>query len=75
MVDVDTPPPTPPDELVLAGEFPAATREQWGALVDEVLRRSGRLGADAAAGAGVAKLVRHTPDGIAVAPLPDIDAL
>ncbi len=69
MVDADTPPPAPPDELVLAGEFPAATREQWTALVDGVLRKSGRIGADAEAGAGVGKLVRRTPEGIPVAPL------
>jgi methylmalonyl-CoA mutase len=69
MVDADTPAPAPPDELVLAGEFPAATREQWTALVDGVLRKSGRIGADAQPGAGVDKLVRHTPDGIPVAPL------
>ncbi len=69
MVDADTPPPAPPDELVLAGEFPAATREQWAALVDGVLRKSGRIGPDAEAGAGVDKLVRRTPDGIPVAPL------
>jgi methylmalonyl-CoA mutase len=69
MVDADTPPPAPPDELVLAGEFPAATREQWTALVDGVLRKSGRIGSDAEAGAGVEKLVRRTPEGIPVAPL------
>ncbi|MBV9920971.1 MAG: methylmalonyl-CoA mutase subunit beta [Pseudonocardia sp.] len=69
MVDADTPPPAPPDELVLAGEFPAATREQWTALVDGVLRKSGRIGSDAEAGAGVERLVRRTPEGIPVAPL------
>lgn len=65
----DTPAPPPPDELVLAGEFPAATRDQWLALVDGVLRKSGRIGADAEAGAGVGKLVRRTPEGIPVAAL------
>ncbi len=69
MVDADTPPPAPPDELVLAGEFPAPTREQWTAMVDGVLRKSGRIDADAEAGAGVGKLVRRTPEGIPVAPL------
>ena len=69
MVDADTSPPAPPDELVLAGEFPAATREQWAALVDGVLRKSGRIGPDAEAGVGVDKLVRRTPEGIPVAPL------
>ncbi len=65
----DTPAPPPPEELVLAGEFPAATRDQWAALVDGVLRKSGRIGADAELGAGVDKLVRRTPEGIPVAPL------
>ncbi|HEY0813371.1 MAG TPA: methylmalonyl-CoA mutase family protein [Pseudonocardia sp.] len=69
MVDADTPAPAPPDELVLAGEFPAATHEQWAALVDAVLRKTGRIGADAEPGAGVAKLVRRTPEGIPVLPL------
>src|SRR3954452_11191708 len=31
-----------PDELVLAGEFPAATREEWRELVAGVLRKAGR---------------------------------
>ncbi|MGY1602606.1 methylmalonyl-CoA mutase family protein [Geodermatophilus sp. SYSU D00815] len=31
-----------PDELVLAGEFPAATRDEWRELVAGVLRRAGR---------------------------------
>ncbi|WP_409330441.1 methylmalonyl-CoA mutase subunit beta [Trujillonella humicola] len=31
-----------PDDLVLAGEFPAATREQWRELVAGVLRKAGR---------------------------------
>jgi len=65
----DTPAPPPPEELVLAGEFPSATREQWAALVDGVLRKSGRIGTDAELGAGVDKLVRRTPEGIPVAPL------
>lgn len=69
MVDADTSAPAPPDELVLAGEFPAATREQWVALVDGVLRRAGRIDADAAPGAGVAKLGHTTADGIPVHPL------
>ena len=54
---------------MLAGEFPGATRDQWAALVDGVLRKSGRIGADAELGAGVDKLVRRTPEGIPVAPL------
>src|SRR4051794_11704028 len=31
-----------PDDLVLGGEFPAATRDQWRELVAGVLRKSGR---------------------------------
>jgi methylmalonyl-CoA mutase len=31
-----------PEELVLAGEFPAATREEWRQLVAGVLRKAGR---------------------------------
>jgi methylmalonyl-CoA mutase len=31
-----------PEDLVLAGEFPAATREQWRELVAGVLRKAGR---------------------------------
>ena len=31
-----------PEDLVLAGEFPAATREQWRDLVAGVLRKAGR---------------------------------
>src|SRR4051812_32331084 len=65
----DTPAPPPPEELVLAGEFPDATHDQWAALVDGVLRKSGRIGTDAELGAGVDKLVRRTPEGILVAPL------
>src|SRR4029078_4718160 len=65
----DTPAPPPPEELVLAGEFTGAPRDQWAALVDGVLRKAGRIGADAELGAGVDKLVRRTPEGIPVAPL------
>ncbi len=63
------PDPHEPDELRLAGEFPDASRERWLGLVDEVLRRAGRIDADAPAGAGVERLVRRSPDGIAVQPL------
>src|SRR3954465_7431585 len=31
-----------PDELVLAGEFPAASRDEWRELVAGVLRKAGR---------------------------------
>ena len=34
--------PTAPDELTLAADFPAATREQWRDLVAAVLRKAGR---------------------------------
>ncbi len=61
--------PDEPEELVLAGDFPAASRDAWVALVDGVLRRAGRLDAAAPPGSGVAALTRRTPDGIAVAPL------
>ena len=50
---------TPPDELPLAAEFPAATREQWRKLVESVLK-----------GAPFDKrLVAKTYDGLAVEPL------
>ncbi|HVL85753.1 MAG TPA: methylmalonyl-CoA mutase family protein [Pseudonocardia sp.] len=61
--------PREPEELVLAAEFPAATREQWAELVDAVVRRAGRLPADAEPGAGVGRLERTTADGIRVRPL------
>jgi methylmalonyl-CoA mutase len=63
------PEPAEPVELELAAEFPAAGRDDWLGLVDEVLRRSGRIGPDAPRGAGEQKLVRRTADGIAVRPL------
>jgi methylmalonyl-CoA mutase len=50
---------TPADELPLAAEFPAATREQWRKLVEGVLK-----------GASFdAKLVAKTYDGLAIEPL------
>ncbi|AEA25321.1 Methylmalonyl-CoA mutase [Pseudonocardia dioxanivorans CB1190] len=61
--------PEEPDDLALAAEFPAATREEWAALVDGVLRKAGRLPADAPAGSGVDVLVRETLDGLRVRPL------
>jgi methylmalonyl-CoA mutase len=61
--------PPEPDVLSLAAEFPAASREQWLALVDQVLRKAGRLPADAAPGSGVDVLTRRTLDGIPVRPL------
>ncbi len=56
--------PAEPEELSLAAGFPAPTREEWAALVDEVVRKAGRIGADAEPGAGVDKLTWSTPDGI-----------
>ncbi len=50
-------------------EFPTPTRDEWVALVDQVVMRSGRIGADAEPGAGVETLTRSTPDGIRVRPL------
>src|SRR3954452_16618407 len=61
--------PEEPEHLVLAGEFPEATREQWAELVDAVLRKSRRIPDDAPAGAGVEALVRPDADGIEIAPL------
>ncbi|MDN5749882.1 MAG: methylmalonyl-CoA mutase subunit beta [Pseudonocardia sp.] len=55
--------------LPLAAEFPAPSAREWTALVDGVLRKARRLADDAPAGAGVEKLVRTGPDGIAVRPL------
>ncbi|QJY48755.1 methylmalonyl-CoA mutase family protein [Pseudonocardia broussonetiae] len=55
--------------LPLAAEFPAATEAEWTALVDAVLRKAKRIGEDAPEGAGVEKLVRRSPEGIAVRPL------
>src|SRR5215831_866378 len=46
------------EELKLAAEFPAATREQWLALVERVLK-----------GRPVATLTARTADGIAIEPL------
>ena len=52
---------TPPDELPLAAEFPAATREQWRKLVEGVLK-----------GAPFdKKLVARSYDGLAIEPLYD----
>lgn len=61
--------PDEPDELVLAAGFPAARHDEWVALVDRVLRGSGRIAEDAPPGAGVEALTRTTPDGIRVPPL------
>ncbi|GAA2877442.1 methylmalonyl-CoA mutase family protein [Pseudonocardia halophobica] len=61
--------PEPPEHLVLAAEFSDATRDQWAAAVDGVVRKSGRIGEDAPLGAGVEKLAWDTADGLRVQPL------
>ncbi|MEJ3657888.1 methylmalonyl-CoA mutase family protein [Actinomycetes bacterium KLBMP 9759] len=61
--------PDEPEELSLAAEFPAPSRDAWVRLVDQVVARSGRIGPDAEVGAGVRKLVPRTLDGIEVRPL------
>jgi methylmalonyl-CoA mutase len=52
------------DDLVLAAEFPAASREQWQRLVAKVLGRSYEPG-----DAPERELATITPDGIEIAPL------
>jgi len=66
---LDAATPEEPDELELAGGFPAPDRDTWLKLVDGVLVRSRRISADAELGSGFAKLVRTSLDGIAVRPL------
>ncbi|MGE3286502.1 MAG: methylmalonyl-CoA mutase family protein [Pseudonocardia sp.] len=61
--------PPEPEHLSLAADFPAADRDRWVAMVDQVLRKARRIGEEAPAGAGVEKLTRTTPDGIRVPPL------
>lgn len=61
--------PPDPQQLTLAAGFPAAERDAWVSMVDEVVRKAGRIGPDAPAGAGVEKLTWATPDGIGVPPL------
>src|SRR5256885_1548604 len=50
-------------ELVLGGEFPTPTTEQWQGLVAKIVARSG------VPGDAIEALTSHTPDGIAIAPL------
>src|SRR3954447_23227867 len=81
------PPPEPdaPAELSLAGEFPAATRDQWRELVAGVLRKArrpeladpveGGLGPTVATGAPVPRLYTagnagHLPGAVGVPGLP-----
>jgi methylmalonyl-CoA mutase len=62
----DMPPgPSAADELVLAGEFPAADRDRWLAAVAAALDRKGGLTPDAA----MARLRSTTYDGITIEPL------
>ncbi|GAA1312783.1 methylmalonyl-CoA mutase family protein [Pseudonocardia xinjiangensis] len=66
--------PAEPEDLVLAGEFPAAPRDAWVRLVDQVVGKAGLLAAvpgsgAASPGAGVERLTRRSPDGIRVLPL------
>lgn len=58
-----------PDELVLAGGFPAATAEQWQQLVARVLKRPADVG-----GPPERDLVTVTADGIEINPLYAPDA-
>jgi methylmalonyl-CoA mutase len=77
---LDAQAPPEPEELALAAEFPEADRADWLALVDQVVRKAGRLPEDAEPGAGFDRLTWRTLDGIAVRPLytagdaPDPDA-
>ncbi|HZE66028.1 MAG TPA: methylmalonyl-CoA mutase family protein [Sporichthyaceae bacterium] len=50
-------------ELVLGGEFPTPTTEQWQGLVAKIVARSG------VEGDAIEALTSHTADGIAIAPL------
>ena len=50
---LDAQAPPEPEELALAGEFPAADRTAWLALVDQVVRKAGRIPEDARPGEGV----------------------
>lgn len=54
------------EHLALAAEFPAATGEQWGALVAKLLSKDG---APLDAAAAIAKLRTTTDDGITIEPL------
>jgi methylmalonyl-CoA mutase len=66
---LDAQAPPEPEELALAAEFPAADRAAWLALVDQVVRRTGRIPGDTPPGAGFEKLTWRTVDGIPVRPL------
>jgi methylmalonyl-CoA mutase len=70
---LDAQAPSAPERLALAAQFPTPERAQWLAGVDAVLRKGGRLPADAPPGAGVEALTRTTPEGIRVPPLHTAD--
>jgi methylmalonyl-CoA mutase len=55
------------EELPLASEFPAASREQWQRLVEDVLAKSGRAGL--AGAAAEQALATEVEDGLRVQPL------
>lgn len=57
-----------PDDLVLAAEFPAASREDWRALVAKIMAKSG---APFPADAPEQALASRTADGIEISPLYD----
>jgi methylmalonyl-CoA mutase len=66
---LDAQAPPEPEQLALAAEFPEADGAAWLALVDQVVRRAGRIPEDAEPGAGFEKLTWRTLDGIPVRPL------
>jgi len=58
-----------PGPFCLAADFPAPSRDEWVALVDQVVRAAGWTPEGAEPGAGVEMLTRSDPDGIRVRPL------
>jgi methylmalonyl-CoA mutase len=75
---LDAQAPPEPEELALAAEFSRVdARAAWLALVDQVVRKTGRITEDASVdappGAGFEKLTWRTLDGIPVRPLYTLD--
>jgi methylmalonyl-CoA mutase len=67
---LDAQAPPEPEELALAAEFARVdARAAWLRLVDQVLRKAGRIPQDAPSGAGFEELTWRTLDGIPVRPL------
>ncbi|TWF81379.1 heterodimeric methylmalonyl-CoA mutase small subunit [Pseudonocardia hierapolitana] len=67
---LDAQAPPEPEELALAAEFSRVdAREAWLGLVDQVVRKAGRIPGDAPVGAGFEELTWRTLDGIPVRPL------